>query len=86
MQRVCLGVLLSLLTIGCGAAAQQPSRFEKGQTYVVVWGWQFEELLTVDVIASDGWLQVRDDDGLTWWVNTAQMLAVTPYERETPVK
>lgn len=86
---------LSLLTawwLSLNILAQDQSALPiaRGQSYVVMWGF-FSEVLLVDEILADGWVKTRSVDPMngrpgahTWYVNTRQMLALTPFTLNLP--
>lgn len=93
MTRLMLVALFVVSLIGAGwlglnvRAQDQPGvPISRGHSYAVMWGF-FNEVLLVDEILADGWLKTRGVDPTTgrpgantWYVNTRQMLALTPFD------
>lgn len=79
-----IGAVL-LCSIGCAVEAKT-ELVKKGDTIMVVWGFtsdgaSLREVLTVDAVLKDGWIDSRNPgDSHQWKVNLSQALEFTPIE------
>lgn len=81
---VCVALATIAMLAQKPALAADPPLFENGQTYVVLWACLPQigcasELLEVQRVRKDGWVDVKDRNNDAWTINPAQALAVKPH-------
>lgn len=87
-MRWVLGLYVFAL-VSCGCATS--GMVQVGRTYAVVWSYSaplvpgpmiaHTELLTIDALARNGWVQAHNpNDPTVWWVRIGAALALIPYE------